>query len=449
MPLANLLLVLTLLVTYGLPTATLSGQVATGDGSPVPGVQVELIEAEGAAHRPLGVAKTDARGRYRIDSLVPGRHAGWIQLGDSRRSFAVALVPGANRKDLTLRESVLHGVVLSSEGEPVADATVSFEGEASRVVRSAEDGTFAFLVQAAIYQLSVRKEGYALAAKSALVEVPEGSLAVTELRLTEGAALRGRLRGLSPEEQLSATVLVKSHGPWQGAFVQEDGTFHLDGLAPGTWDVRAWSGGHSKHAEGKVTLVGGQEAVLDLAFAYHRLRGHAFDSEGNPVAGRTLEFLANSELKETPTGTDGAFEVELHDGAYLVSSFGNEACGESQESAEPLPVDDHASLSRDVEIHLAPAASVLRGHLLGLLPGEGEDVSVVAVRGGLERYAPIEDGKFELADLSPGEWKITVRRGEVQVQSQVTLPLRSTVSLDLVLPPRPDSAKGSGAPPRF
>ena len=71
MPLTNFLLVFTLLLYSRLPTATLSGRVATRDGSPVPGVRVELTE--GDAHRLLQASTTSTRGEYRLVGLLPGR----------------------------------------------------------------------------------------------------------------------------------------------------------------------------------------------------------------------------------------------------------------------------------------------------------------------------------------------------------------------------------------
>ncbi len=336
---------------------------------------------------------------------------------------------------LTLREGVLRGSVLSTEGEPVAAADVLLEGPEIRTLRSADDGTFAFLVPKGLYRLSARKAGYASAAAPVRVRVATGTLSQAGVRLTPGATLRGRLLGLTPEEQSWATVQVESDGPSQAVFTDEDGTFHLDGLTPGTWDVRGWSHDHAKHTKRRVALVAGEETVLDLPFDYHHVRGHAVDSEGNPVAHQELLFRLLHREDERPsvhTAADGTFEIDLHDDVYTVSSWNGP---DPMDTEAPLTVG--AALPPDVELRFVPAASTFRGHLLGIPPGQEEQVHLRLVRAGLERWGRVEDdGSFEVSSLSPGEWKVTIFYGKVEVQTQVApLPSRGTGFLDLVLPP--------------
>ncbi len=116
------------------------GRVLDPDGKPVPGATVAVYAlslAPGRTHnlrtqRPIGDARTDGSGRFRIDAprtssaqyedcgvvaLAPGFGAGWTELDpdDERPAADVALRP----------EQVIHGRLFDVQGRPAAGVTVS------------------------------------------------------------------------------------------------------------------------------------------------------------------------------------------------------------------------------------------------------------------------------------------------------------------------------------
>ncbi|HVR95964.1 MAG TPA: carboxypeptidase-like regulatory domain-containing protein, partial [Thermoanaerobaculia bacterium] len=117
---------------------------------------------------------------FSLDGIVASRT---LQLSENRE-ILVDLATGR-----------LRGTVLSTEGEPVADALVTVEGLLANAgkpgestfsaasLRSGADGSFeAARLVAGTYRLSIQKDGFA--ATMATVEVPPAGEATVELRLT-------------------------------------------------------------------------------------------------------------------------------------------------------------------------------------------------------------------------------------------------------------------------
>jgi carboxypeptidase family protein len=438
MPIFDLLWAFVLSVSTQLPSATLAGQVRTADGTPVPEVLVALVE--GREHRPVAEAATDARGRYRLTGLRLGPRSGWLRVGKAADAFTVTIAPGANSLDLVVARSVLRGRVLGPDGAPVEGAEVLLRSAGrDRTALSGADGAFAFLAAAGSYELSARRIGFVVARLAEPVQLPAGALLERELELGRGAALSGRLVGLDPEELAGTTVQVERGGwePRLAALAEEDGSFALDGLTPGTWWVRSFR--HGRHAEKRVVLVAGQETFLDLPFPYHRLRGRVVDDEGHPVADRELRFTADGESASIRTSARGRFEIELHDGVYTVVATaepeGREGRGEPLAAAELLTVD--GALGKGCEIRLLTTASELHGRILGLAPEEQGATHIFLERVGFAWVTePDAAGSYSFGGLLPGTWRVSIAVGEALFERTVEIPQRGSATFDLAV--RPD-----------
>lgn len=152
------------------PGFTIDGIVYDPNGRPIEGAEVSAgkgmvsFATEGGASYSLSwrigddgtdlalparnVAKTDARGRFRLEGLSPGnhrlaaKHSGWAQ------SETVQVAAGSRGVELSLRiGSTLTGRVFDPAGEPLAGASVWAEGGSeSGVSRVTTDSDGAFVL---------------------------------------------------------------------------------------------------------------------------------------------------------------------------------------------------------------------------------------------------------------------------------------------------------------
>jgi hypothetical protein len=204
---------------------------------------------------------------------------------------AVSLRAGDNALDVELDLTVLHGMVVDPQGQPVAGATVTVHkakkaedaGEAAAAemmgsvmpglfgggssVRSGDDGSYELRGVAAAVPLQVRATAKGFAAVvSAPVEVARGATRDVG-RLQLGAA--GRIRVTSA----NASGITAAHATYVGADGKGDpevapafvilrkGEGMLDGLRPGRWKVQVGGSG-GEAPEQVVDVVAGQTATV-------------------------------------------------------------------------------------------------------------------------------------------------------------------------------------------
>jgi hypothetical protein len=92
-----------------------------------------------------------------------------------------------------------------------------------------------------------------LAALRQVFTVRAGETTPLELRLSEGAALRGRVEGDRPPNLF---VSAESEAGFGGAQVAEDGSFVVERLRPGTYTLRLWAAGEARLVETPDVRVG-------------------------------------------------------------------------------------------------------------------------------------------------------------------------------------------------
>ncbi|MEM7308169.1 MAG: sigma-70 family RNA polymerase sigma factor [Planctomycetota bacterium] len=116
------------------PRSALAGAV-TEAGLPLAGAEVRLLPAEeGIAPIPAlqatgPSARTDSRGRYRLDDVVAGDYR--IEVVHASRAMPwreeIELRPGANERDVALSVTVVEGRVTAPDGSPVVGSRVQAE----------------------------------------------------------------------------------------------------------------------------------------------------------------------------------------------------------------------------------------------------------------------------------------------------------------------------------
>lgn len=396
--------------------ASLTGRVVDGDtGEPVTAFQVELegrIESDPEAPSALNpfagaLLFEDARGRFRIDGIVPGS-AKLEVLADGYLTGAleVDLAPGERATDVVVelgRGGTIAGRVVDAEGQPVAGAQVTTDR----------------LVKASFQRLET-----------------------TRATIEDALAIKGQPRRRPPPVgflRYAASLGLIKRGL---ATTDREGRFVLAGLESAEHEVLAF---HREYrtAHARARAVAGEVVEVTLtAVEGGGLVGRLTDRFGQPVAGGTViaaspGFLtggggSRAGLHQARSAEDGSYAIlNMEAGPYVViGTRGDEnlavasLIGSLDFGFTVVPAD--RPVRHDVVLEAAGGCRVtgrvLRGGVAvtdGILvatPEEGSDELF-----GLEfKASSIEnDGSYAFEGLSPGPVRISFeergrrRRGEI------------------------------------
>ena len=448
------------------------GRVEDAAGTPLPGIVVEM-RAEGrpaVLSSPDGEvpsAVTDETGTFRF-ATVPAGHVslvahgkGWAPLtvrgvevgeetADDHDLGTLVLTPGAR----------ISGRIVDAAGTSLADVEIGVEpGDVRRrsrsrpesEVRSDAEGWFRVddLDRGAVYDLAITHPGF-LDLRLGRVRAPTSEPLEVVLQAT--AALRGKVVDLAGEAIEGAAVeaqpadippgqagLTRQEGLTDGrAETDGEGRYEIVGLAPGTFEVTAWSSQHRPSPPRRVTLEEGAGLELETLVLEtgERLQGRVTDGRGKPVEGARVS-AGKSSARTDPRGnyalgglTPGEHTVKVRHARY------------------PRQL-------RDVEIETGVNlldVTLKGGHRVsGQVSVEGEPTGGIGlilepdgVRGRSYSAISSASGEFTFAMVPDGEFRLVVEDVDHHLPERVTVRVGgeavSGLNLDLV-----HSAEVSGA----
>jgi hypothetical protein len=439
------------------PAGRVEGRVSTAAGETVAGAVLQpegstfVLQALRAPFLPegaLGAVVTDAEGRYAIDALVPDGEYRLVVTAAGHAAFrteALAVASGDVRSmDVVLPAARWFDVqvVDDATGEPLAGAVVraaskrdtGWNGIDGAWTTDAAGRVRVGPLPRGVVGLLASAPGYVDARDAGDWEAVEGSESgATELeavlRLTPGLAVAGRVVAPEGADPRRVEVTVQSTGFRQGRFVHErpalaaDGTFRVDGLPEGSYEVNANLSWEGRRYAAKVRTTAGADAVdvvLEEAEAGSgRLLVRILDPDGEPVPSGRITFYSFQQGSSSSSGTqfsggqadfDAPEEgweswVEVYD--VRGGAWGGRLVG---------PIDPSAGV---VEIRLEPAVTIA-----GTVRSDGGD-PVAGVR--IEARAPHPrgdeydrgnvhgtattgtDGAFVIAGLGAGRYELRLR----------------------------------------
>jgi hypothetical protein len=376
-------------------TAVLRGQVVSVDGTPL---RRAIVRAFAAEARGGGVTSTDAQGKFEIKELPAGRYtisaskAGYVgmQFGQRRADQPGGTILDVLDNQIVERISfalprggVIAGRVFDEFGDPIAGAAVTtlrsrFVGGARRMMSSGGDttddqGTFRiyglapgdYLIsatirsQAAMMSMpginSTETEGYAPGYYPGTSNMAEAQRVVVKggqeltginfaLAATRLARVRGRVTTAAGEPAVAMMVMVSSADPstfgsmmFNSTQTRGDGTFHVVGLAPGSYTMTARSMSNPMLSEvGQMRVTVGSEDLdhrLITTSPGSMARGVVKTDDGSPLPVRPQLiriFAAPSDPIPEPMGggppptvnEDGSFEMTgLFNRRFIRPSF--------------------------------------------------------------------------------------------------------------------------------
>jgi hypothetical protein len=190
------------------------------------------------------------------------------------------------------------------------------------------------------------------------LEIGERPVDGLELVVTSGGTVTGRIFGLGPERLHELEVWAARHGmPGRAGVVEWNGSYRIEGLAPGEWTVTARSPSLGREARGHTVVdADGAAAILDLEFLAGFTLSGAIARDGRPVGGVVV-------VGRSPTGaaggavTDGAgrFRIEgLAAGSYLLTLVDRST---GSQALRQVTLDGDL----DIEIDLSESAPAVEG----------------------------------------------------------------------------------------
>ncbi|HEV7425723.1 MAG TPA: carboxypeptidase-like regulatory domain-containing protein [Thermoanaerobaculia bacterium] len=276
--------------------ATISGRVTAG-AAPVAGVQVR--QAAQRMPQVSAAVTTDADGLYKLDGIAEGDRL--IEFQKSGFVTAQKSVEVKGGKDVRLDVVLdpgheLRGRVVDRSGRGVAGAYVDASpvGERRSGTMNVTDADGAFTVAGLAdgrYQVTARKEGL-VSADVNDVELPQAR--PLTLTLDTGAAISGRVTGVSAEQYTEVVVTASGGTTRNQAYVEASGNFTMSGFPDGQVRVDAFlnSGGRRRMAPTKTIVIeNGIAPAVEINFEEGINVSGRVTKGGVPVSNGNIAFL--------------------------------------------------------------------------------------------------------------------------------------------------------------
>ncbi|MFB9735110.1 MFS transporter [Streptomyces thermocoprophilus] len=225
--------------TSGIPVC---GTVQHPDGTVVPRAALTLIDVAG---QQVGRGASGDDGRYALSTPGPGSYV-LIAAAGGHQPQAVSVTVGERPVELDVvlgGAGRLAGTVLTADGSPVRDATVTLtnvHGEVVAATRSSREGGYVITeLVAGEYTLAASAPAFRPAALPVSVQAARETR--QDIELAGGAVLRGTVRagGGRPVEDARVTLLDAAGNVVDTLTTGPDGTFRFVDLSSGEYTVIA------------------------------------------------------------------------------------------------------------------------------------------------------------------------------------------------------------------
>ena len=435
--------------------SVLQGRITTTLKEPIAGVRVAVAGT---------TAFSDGEGLYLIEAVPAGGHDVQVSHPHYGRTFRRKTIePGLNLLDVELEAgTVVSGRVLDESGGPVPGALLKLTSRdatgGSYSARSAEDGGFRLTpVARGRYSLRAEAAGFAPAELESEIQVERRPVGGIEIVLHHGAALAGRVLGLSADELTGVSVAARDAiGRSFPARLDADGRYRIDGLSAGDWQVRAalWAG--QREVTARVVIApADREVVRDLEFQRRLvLSGQVlYDEEPLPETQVAVRAERYAGERSVLTDYDGRFRLEdLEPDRYWLGL---------RNGTKLLVHNDTVELTEDRELLIRLQAATVSGRVVAADSGKPIADALLLLRHPAGAEGPEflvtggtgEDGSFELFHVPAAKYQLTARaEGFAQAVQELQVAGGSDVSgLELRLAPTQGLALNvrlaSGLPP--
>lgn len=421
---------------------SLSGTVQDGSGSAVEGATVSLYQADPAAASAQAVAAfqaiTDKEGKFRYDLVKPGSYRLLVQKGEvsAQASATVQAGKATTLEPFTLKlPGSIQGTATLVGATDHSGIQVYIPGSEKSAYTDATGNFTLSGVPVGEYTVVAERAGYARA--SGAVKVLSGKAASLELSLAQPQTV-GRVTGKVTLQGASDHTGVQLFlaGTQYSAFSAPDGSYTLEGVAPGTYQLTAQYAGYAS-ASTTVTVTAGQSAKApDLSLAKPQTVGS--------VSGKATRQGASDHTGVQVFVAGTAFSALTDkNGNYRLEGL---APGDYQLTAQ---YPGYAAATTSVSVAAgqtanAPALTLAKPETVGRVSGKVTSFpaplpGVIVYLAGTQ-YAAIsaDDGSYALEGVPPGSYTLKAERsGYVTASGPVSVTVGQTTNADLDLYPLP------------
>lgn len=410
-----------------MPSRSVVGVVTDSDGKPRPGVRIRPSSDTGMVIWDPGATWTDAKGRYRIDGLPPGKLTLAVSelSGPGRTKVKTNVkvdgITQAPRAVLVLRvqSGKITVQVVDMAGKPVSGAGIGYRVKHDNMTGTihtgptAADGIFQITGLATGYesiQVWAYKRGGATVAQA--VSPPDVEAGTATLRIVLPPV--GRIHGQVVQDGKPVpNIAVAVQGTRLTAMTDFEGRFRLRGVPIGDQRVHVRSGSGAvvgRPARVRVTPDERATAVLDLGKEEVGItvRGRLVDGKGRSLAGVVLNGDPRHRFPTmrgmlVQTAEDGRFALPVPGrGDYPLYSGERQLAGALSAGTDPVDVVfDPASIP------------FVQGRLLDETGRQAYALSVAVTREGSGRFAETHGAGGYFRMYFPKELQ-----GKFQVEAQ-------------------------------
>ncbi|HEX2834024.1 MAG TPA: carboxypeptidase regulatory-like domain-containing protein [Thermoanaerobaculia bacterium] len=311
-------------------TRSITGIVVDEQKKPVAGATVQYAFANmpvvygTAKDGPAATALSGPDGRFRLHASNQLASTLDVQLQATRHGYATAMAAADLKKPVTLvlpKGIEVQGVVIDSDGNAVAGVAIAVAegstmnrplpldsamsaGMLTPFVETDGAGRFTLHLRAGAHDIGAWKEGAGSMRGDLLVAA---GMEPSRLVLEKGVAIRGRV-ALGTEPVTSGTVTAQGETlNFAVANVNEDGTFVLETLTPGRYQLQYTNEGD----QARETVIAPADNVVLTIDAKGTVHGRVIDAETRETL-RTYEVNAmHSQFASTEIDDGAEFTLPL------------------------------------------------------------------------------------------------------------------------------------------
>jgi len=259
-----------------------------------------------------------------------------------------------------------------------------------------------------------------------------------DLEFSKGLVLDGMV--LSDDSPVSNATIVasgKETSSYTYSTTHGDGTFHIEGLSKGKYNLRVSNWQEGWEHEEELDLQEDQKITIQLPS--NRITGNVYDAQDrSPLPGVTVSLLAGNANPDATSGggstTDstGHFVIKnMNSGSWMLTAKKEGYASQNQ----PITIEENQEMS-GIELLLQPTGGVtleirnsfgvfMESITIAVLNSAGQILSV-------GNYSSQGNGKFRISTIPSGTWELILSDyNSAQSSVMVTVPQQEPLKINL------------------